>query len=139
MNHLHRKSSCVVVACHVEKLERRTLLSALNPGTLIPVGNRLFFLGEDSTHGRELWVSDGTPIGTRMVKDILPGAGTSSIHGLTPFGNRVAFAADDGAHGRELWISDGTSAGTFLVKDILGGNQEGFPIGIRAIGNVMYF
>jgi len=31
---------------------------------------RLFFAANDVTHGTELWVSDGTAAGTRMVKDI---------------------------------------------------------------------
>src|SRR5262245_16700228 len=81
----------------LETLERRTLLSALNPTNLLAVGDRLFFLGEDAAHGRELWVSQGTAATTRMVRDILPGSGTSNITGLTPFGNRVAFAAQDGS------------------------------------------
>ena len=38
-------------------------------------GGKLFFADSDDTHGRELWVSDGTAAGTTMVKDIWAGVG----------------------------------------------------------------
>ena len=44
------------------------------PGQLTPAGTRLFFEASDFGHGRELWVTDGTPEGTRMVRDIRPGS-----------------------------------------------------------------
>jgi len=34
-------------------------------------GSRLFFSADDSAHGEELWVSDGTEEGTHLVKDII--------------------------------------------------------------------
>ncbi|NNE94670.1 MAG: hypothetical protein HKN24_01425, partial [Acidimicrobiales bacterium] len=37
------------------------------------IGDRMVFEGFDETSGGELWVTDGTPAGTRMVKDINPG------------------------------------------------------------------
>jgi uncharacterized repeat protein (TIGR01451 family) len=80
-------------------------------------GGRVFFTADDGTFGEELWVSDGTPAGTAMVKDINAG-GASSPFFLVPFGTGVMFRADDGPHGSEVWVSDGTAAGTSLVKDI---------------------
>ena len=128
-----------VTSFEMSKLEPRTLLSAQSPADLVPVGNRVFFTADDGAHGRELWVSDGTAAGTRMVRNIGPGSADANIYGLSAFGARVAFAASDGTHGRELWVSDGTAAGTFLVKDILNGSQEGFPTALKAIGNTLYF
>lgn len=77
-----------------------------------------YFQATDQEHGEELWVSDGTPAGTRMVKDINPGLATSNIQYITRFNDRVVFSADDGEYGHELWISDGTEEGTYMVKDI---------------------
>ncbi|WP_395840331.1 ELWxxDGT repeat protein [Archangium violaceum] len=37
----------------------------------------VLFRATDGVHGLELWVSDGTEAGTRMVGDIAPGASTS--------------------------------------------------------------
>ena len=33
----------------------------------------VLFYGFDNIHGNELWISDGTPTGTKIVKDILQG------------------------------------------------------------------
>jgi len=100
-----------------------TQLKQINPGNaggsggVVPisktvVGNKLFFTANDGSSGQELWVSDGTPDGTRLVKDIRLGAAGSSPRELTGVGNQVVFWANDGLFGEELWISDGSTAGT---------------------------
>ncbi|MBD5225115.1 MAG: hypothetical protein HDS68_03990 [Bacteroidales bacterium] len=81
-------------------------------------GYKAYFCADDGTHGEELWVSDGTPEGTKLVKDINPGLATSNINWITRFNDRVVFAADDGENGKEVWISDGTEAGTHMVADV---------------------
>ena len=93
------------------------------PFRLTAVGNTLFFVAQDDTHGEELWKSDGTSGGTSMVKNINsfnPGSGEmgSNPNALTAVGNILYFAADDRTHGSELWRSDGTDAGTYMVKNI---------------------
>lgn len=81
-------------------------------------GYKAFFAATDETHGEELWVTDGTVAGTKMVKDINPGAASSDVNWMARFNDKVVFAATDGQNGLELWISDGTEAGTYMVKDI---------------------
>lgn len=82
-------------------------------------GYKAYFSATDADHGEELWVTDGTPTGTHMVKDINPGVATSDIQWLTRFNDKVVFSAkDDEDNGSELWISDGTEAGTYMIKDI---------------------
>jgi ELWxxDGT repeat protein len=44
------------------------------PSDLTNVAGTLFFGADDGTHRRELWKSDGTAAGTKLVKDIRPGA-----------------------------------------------------------------
>jgi ELWxxDGT repeat protein len=82
------------------------------------VGGLVFFAATDSTNGEELWVSDGTPAGTRVLADLEPGLEGSQPRSLTLFQGRLFFTASVGEAGRELWTSDGTPAGTFLVKDL---------------------
>lgn len=93
-------------------------------------GYKTYFTAKDATHGEELWVTDGTAAGTKMVKDIYPGEFSSDVKYITRFNDKVVFQAtaneDDGA---ELWISDGTEGGTYMLADlnILGGSYpQGF-------------
>ena len=81
------------------------------------VGEQLFF-SATGVEGAELWKTDGTAAGTKLVKDIFPGPNGSSPYGLNAVGCTLFFFAYDGIHGTELWKSDGTEAGTTLVKDI---------------------
>ena len=53
-----------------------------------------------------------------LVKDINPGADSSSPIELTAVNGVLLFSADDGTHRTELWISDATMAGTALLRDI---------------------
>lgn len=82
--------------------------------------DRLFFVSSTATHGRELYVSDGTRVGTRRI-DLGPGAAeprdlTVLGAGSSPwaYGSALAFTALCPG-GRALWVSDGTTAGTRQV------------------------
>lgn len=79
-------------------------------------GYKAFFAATDSEHGEELWVTDGTKEGTKMVKDINPGSGSSAPSHLASLNDKVLFSAisDDG-WGRQLYVSDGTEDGTKLI------------------------
>ena len=107
------------------------------PTNLCEVNGMLFFSEQDSLHGTELWKSDGTAAGTKLLKDINP-AGSSSPHSLVAMGNTLFFVANDGAHGNELWKSDGTTAGTVMVKDIYPG-PNGYVNALTPANGWLYF
>jgi ELWxxDGT repeat protein len=94
------------------------------PGTPEIVGNRFYFTAVEQATGRELWVSDGTAAGTRLVKDITPGSYQSipygsDLIGLTAVGDRLFFLEGSTLmFGSKLWVSNGTEAGTTLVKNL---------------------
>lgn len=75
----------------------------------------------------------------RLVRDLLPGSGSSAPNHFERLGDRVLFSADDGLHGRELWITDGTAQGTRLLADLVPGSQASDPIGLRRIGARVVF
>jgi len=73
------------------------------PHRIIAVSKRLFFAAPDSAHGVELWTSDGTSSGTRILFDLNPGTPSSGPTWLGVVGTTLFFDSSDGVHGRELW------------------------------------
>ncbi len=82
---------------------------------MVKIGDILYFAANDGIYGKELWQSDGTPQGSRLIKDIIPGKSGSDPQGFVNLAGRVLFAAQDGS-GWGLWITDGTENGTQLLR-----------------------
>ncbi|MEK7951743.1 ELWxxDGT repeat protein [Luteolibacter soli] len=80
----------------------------------VPLGNRALFVQSTFAYGSEPWISDGTPAGTHLLKDVVPGPGGSHPNQPLPFadGTKVAFHRDSWATGDKIWVTDGTEAGT---------------------------
>ncbi len=53
-------------------------------GPQVAAGNKAFFAVDTLAAGRELWVSDGSAAGTRMVIDGRPGAAGGAPEQLRP-------------------------------------------------------
>ncbi len=81
------------------------------------LGGTLFFQGFTPSSGWEIWKTDGTPAGTAMVKDILPGGASGGFYNGCVLGKEVFFFAKDPS-GYSLWKTDGTAGGT---KKLAGG------------------
>lgn len=113
------------------------------------VGDRLFFGTEGE--GQELWVSDGTEEGTRLVIDLDPswtdgchlpvecGADVSVFpEGLLAAGEALYFFAPPpsfrGSLAPGLWRSDGTADGTVPLTE-----ERFIPLGAAAVGERLVF
>ncbi len=83
----------------------RTSAASSPAGFSVVNGSVLFF----SAQRRALFRSDGTPGGTRMVRDLAP-TFDSEVPRIVVLGGRGYWTQD-----QELWTSDGTPAGTMLV------------------------
>ncbi|QRO01408.1 hypothetical protein JRI60_21505 [Archangium violaceum] len=110
---------------------------------LTPVGCQLFFTVGDEAHGNELWVSDGTREGTRLVEDLTPGTEGSAPHTLVAVGKTLFFfrtlGGDPSSPGRtELWTSDGTAEGTVRVRDF-GPGTSARSDRVIARGDTLFF
>lgn len=101
--------------------------------------NKWIFSASDSTNGRELWITDSTPGGTKLLKDIWidPQYGSSPGQFFDMGNGKMLFAAqaDNNNTGRELWITDGTAAGTTMVKDLYAGPSGSTPANFTRLAN----
>lgn len=84
---------------------------------VMPVERGVVFQMKSMAQGSELWTSDGTPQGTRLLADILPGKLGSYPGQPVRAGNRVGFRTLFPANEEQLWLSDGTEAGTRMIFD----------------------
>lgn len=98
------------------------------------LGNHLMLTVEQEGSGGEPWWSDGTPLGTRMLMDIAPGAASSWPGEAAVFGNRLLFFATDTM--RSLWITDGTVGGTTRLGGPFSASGTTSPI---PVGNAAFF
>lgn len=90
--------------------------------------------------GTELWRTNGTPDGTTMVKEILPGYGSGAgTSGFACINGILLFGASDGTHGFELWKSNGTIDGTVLLRDISEGSNGSSPRTFITRNGVLFF
>lgn len=87
------------------------------PSNLVRLQNQVLFSARDGLHGQELWITDGTGLGTQLLKDLHPGAADSNPANFQEFAGRVFFTAETAA-GREPWVSDGTPQGTYQLADL---------------------
>ncbi len=62
-----------------------------NPENLTDIDGTLFFTANDSVNCRELWTSDGTAEGTRLVADITEGEGSSELSNFIAVGDTLYF------------------------------------------------
>lgn len=110
-----------------------SLLADVAPGTassltrtadiFLHSSGRTYFFANDGVHGRELWQTNGTAVGTSLVIDLRPGAEGSITSGTKPeivsTGDDFYFAAS-GSNGSQLWRSNGTAATTVAVGAAFG-------------------
>jgi len=104
------------------------------------MNGKYYFSAETDAEEAELWVTDGTPAGTKMLKDIYATTNFASFpKNFEVLENKLYFTAKNDVYGDELWVSDGTEAGTMLVKDIYPGNK-GYVTGqLIAYKGKLYF
>ena len=98
--------------------------SLSNPPDFAVGDTLVYFVAREDEFGEELYVTDGTAEGTRLVKDFNPGPGTADVRGMVTIGDTAFFRARVAPYFEELWKSDGTEEGTVLVKDLWPGGQS---------------
>jgi ELWxxDGT repeat protein len=121
------------------------------PSNLVEFADKLYFTANNGKNGNELFVSDGTAEGTKLLVDLSPGEDNygnkngSYVSNLVEFQDKLYFAANDGKNGNELFVSDGTAEGTQLVADIYPGENNygskhgSYPSNLVEFQDKLYF
>ncbi len=113
-----------------------------DPQVLTKVGGSYLVSAWTQDWGEELFLSQGTPQSTKLVKDIFPGTGSSSPRLLGRLGKLVFLIAGTPGKGREVWVTDGSSLGTRFFKELIPGlegtKKEG-QLASLVIGGKLFF
>ena len=112
-----------------------------NPFSFIEMGNYLYFsVPNQNSSDYELWRTDGTSMGTTLVKDIntgLSGSYPKNFQILNP--TTFIFSAFSSSNGTEIWKSDGTTNGTILLHDVFSGVSSSEPTKLTKVGADIFF
>ena len=102
-----------------------------NLGSIYPIAEKsialngiVYFSASAEEKGFELFRSDGTELGTRLVKEIYPGKGSSYPRDFAVLNNFLYFIATDPTHGSQVWSTDGTHDGTTKITNIVSGKTK---------------
>ncbi|MFN7022122.1 MAG: hypothetical protein ACK4WH_12450, partial [Phycisphaerales bacterium] len=100
---------------------------ALNAAAVeAPAGIRLVYRGRHNV-GYEAFVSSGASGDGALLRDIVPGAESSSPVDFVSLGGRAVFFASTPETGREPWSTDGTPEGTIALGDLNPGAESSRP------------
>jgi ELWxxDGT repeat protein len=86
-------------------------LHAITPGSLTFARDALYFADD-----RQLWTSDGTPAGTRLVRDFA--SFPTGPRDLVGTRGALYFVIEERPNTLQPWRSDGTPGGTFRAADV---------------------
>ncbi|HVR97494.1 MAG TPA: hypothetical protein VMW27_12825 [Thermoanaerobaculia bacterium] len=91
------------------------------PGPLMATPSHLFFTS--GTTNEDLWVTDGSPEGTRRVADFAPTlcdpyCETPGVYSISAWGDAVFFGVRPDGGPLGIWGSDGTRSGTRPLREL---------------------
>ncbi len=114
-----------------------------NPLFITPSGSKVFFSADATGSNRELWMTDGTALGTSVVKTTgdaeINASGASDPTFLADVNGVVYFSAVSSGNGREPWKSDGTPEGTQMLANLVATTGSSNPEEFIKFKNEAYF
>ncbi len=111
-----------------------------SPANYVEFNGNTYFTANDGATGNELWITDGTELGTQLLKDINTGVNSSNPTSLKGAASTLYFFANDGIAGNEIWSSDGTTLGTNGLSNLNpGGSGQPLSTTLTEYEGKVYF
>ncbi|WNG29185.1 hypothetical protein F0U62_38220 [Cystobacter fuscus] len=101
----------------------------------------VYFPGLTSPTPRDaqLWCTNGTESGTRLLHKPLFISDRYRPPNLIPMGDHVIFTGSSPEAGDELWVTDGSVRGTRVLKDLLPGANSSAPLFLTRSNGELFF
>ncbi len=101
---------------HPPNLHGSRTASGSSPDFFYPIGDKTLFLASTTETGGELWVSDSTSEGTRLLVDLCPGPCSSqATYPFAMVGDLLFFGVVSNVGRTELWVTAGTPESTYRL------------------------
>lgn len=103
----------------IKDIDTSFYINGVSPNTpMISYNNKIYFRGSVKSLNYELWVSDGTNDGTKLIKEFRPGNLAGNPSNFIVKDGKLYFTAIGDNNLTQLWVSDGTEIGTIPLKII---------------------
>lgn len=118
-----------------------TQIDGSRPNHFISFNNKVYFIAENGVNGRELWVTDGTEVNTKMVADMHPGANDSFYvsPNFTVYKNELYFTGFTPATGVELYKMNANETITNVLDINSGGANHSYPKDLFVFDGKLFF
>ncbi|MFN9111389.1 MAG: ELWxxDGT repeat protein, partial [Bacteroidota bacterium] len=103
--------------CNIIQDIHKTPGMGSNPVILHKHNNKVYFRATDSAHGRELWVTDGSKQGTKLVADMAPGTQSGRPDHIKAYGDYLSFYAF-WPFDRDLWVINSSTDSLYTFEEI---------------------
>lgn len=96
---------------------------------IVKFNGKIYYIGtENGAANNQLWESDGTTIGTKLIKHLFNSSLGDTQKNLFIFNGKIFIVTDD-----QIWASDGTGSGTVLLTE----NRYNYKF--FSLNNKLYF
>lgn len=119
----------------------KTKIKPNNTGKFAAINGTVYFTAKDDVYGTEIWKTDGTPAGTSIIGELLPGpdvTGTNKEPYALQALNSTLYFLYYTNNSIQLWKSDGTITGSQVLSTESGLTNFAYVTGFYAANGTLF-